>query len=190
MAASEHDPEHGPGPAPWRPAPAGWRLAARAVDVAGAVWLTAFVVVELGQRLLGGDPLGRRAARLAVDDLRSAVLVIVAVVLYEVVPVHLAGATLGKALVGLRVVDAGADPGTPARGDRRAWPDPVAAALRALVLYGPPVVLGDAGLLVVAAWGVSVLVTTSGRGLHDRIAGTRVVQVTGSPDPGGRRFSG
>ncbi len=170
-----------PGAVSWRPAPVGWRLVARAVDAAGVVWLLAFVVVEIGERLLGGDPLGRRVARLVVDDLRSAVLVLVALAAYEIVPVRLWGATLGKALVGLRVVDATVTgPGPEATGGPGTpvpWATSVSAGLRAVLLYGPFLVAGQVGLVVAAAHLASLLVSTTGRGLHDLVAGTRVVQI-------------
>ena len=39
-------------------------------------WLVVFVLVEIDQRLLGGDPLGRRQARLVFDSARPIVLLL------------------------------------------------------------------------------------------------------------------
>jgi len=148
----------------------GWRLGARIVDVVIFSWLTVFVLVEIDQRLLGGDPWGRRAVGIELDSARPFVLVAVLVVLYEVVPVVAFGATAGKAFFGLRVRRRGDDP----------VPVALAAVARALLLYGPPLVFAAPGALVTLVLLVSVVVPRDGRGIHDRLAGTTVVSVAES----------
>jgi uncharacterized RDD family membrane protein YckC len=145
----------------------GWRLGARVVDIVTFTWLTAFVLVEIDQRLLGGDPWGRRAVGIEIDSARPVVLVCILVLVYEVVPVVVFGATAGKAFFGLRVRRRSEDPVS----------DALAALARAVVLYGPPLVFGGPGALVVVVLLVSIVVPRSGRGLHDRLAGTTVVSI-------------
>ena len=87
--------------------------------------------------------------------------------MYEVIPVVVFGATPGKAMFGLRVRRRPDDP----------VPDWLAATTRAVVLYGPPLVFAGPGLVVLLVLLVSLVVPGSGRGLHDRLAGTRVVSV-------------
>lgn len=149
----------------------GWRLAARVVDVVVFSWLTVFVLIEIDQRLLGGDPWARRAVGLEFDSARPVVLLFVLVVVYEVVPTAIAGATVGKALFGLRVR-------RPA-DDR--LPVMVAAAVRAAVLYVPIIYFGTLGALVALLLLASSVVPRSGRGFHDRLAGTTVVSIA-DPD--------
>jgi len=114
--------------------------------------------------LVDGVPFGFLAvgllAWLGADDLRL-VLQLLAVVglasfAYQTLAHGLAGATLGKRLVGLRVV--GSD-------GRR--PGPGRSALRALVAVAGVAALGIGPLLA--------LFTLSGRALHDLVAGTTVV---------------
>ena len=153
------------------PAGLGWRVAARAVDSAAVIWLVVFVVVEIDQRLLGGDPLGRREARLVFDSARPILIVLVLIVLYEVVPSVLYGATPGKALLGLRV-----------RMVTRHVPVGVAALGRAAVLYLPVMFLGLVGSVVTLVLLASVVVAADGRGLHDRLLGTVVVSLARDDD--------
>ena len=148
---------------PWS-APLWWRFTARLIDLVALGWLASFVLVELDQRLLGGDPLGTRPGRLAVDDLRSLLLLVGAVVLYEVVPVVRYGATLGKALLGLRVLDG--------HGHRIGAPGAIS---RAVVIYGAMAVTATALAVVWMALVVSVALHPWRRGLHDLAAGSRVV---------------
>lgn len=136
------------------------------VDAVAFSWIVVFVMVEIDQRLLGGDPLGQRQARLVFDSGRSIAFLLVLVVLYEVVPAVMFGATPGKALLGLRV-----------RLVTKAVPAWVAAAGRAAVLYLPLVFLGPIGSLVVLLLFVSVVLAKNGRGLHDRLLGTLVVSL-------------
>lgn len=127
-------------------------------------WLVVFVVVEIDQRLLGGDPLGRRQARLVFDSARPIVLLLLLVAVYEVGAAVAWGATPGKAVFGLRVRrTSGAGP---------AW---LMAAGRAVVLYVPVIFLGGLGLVVPAILLGSIVLAADGRGLHDRLLGTLVV---------------
>ncbi len=126
-------------------------------------WLTAFVLIEIDQRLLGGDPWGLERGRPVVDSARSLTLLLVLVGVYEVVPVALKGVTLGKAVTGLRVRRQGGGS------------VPVAlAAVRAVLLYAP-LFLGAYALLGFIVLLLSFVIPRSGRGFHDRIAGTIVV---------------
>jgi len=153
------------GPERRPPAKLWHRLGARLVDTVTLAWLLGFVLVELDQRLLGGDPLGRRPLQLDLTQARPLVLLVVVVSLYEIGPVCWKGATLGKALFGLRLV-----------AFERSGPlSPSRALARSLVLYGAPVALGPAGGIVVLAVLVSLAVPASGRGLHDRLCGSVVV---------------
>ncbi|MDW3220843.1 MAG: RDD family protein [Acidimicrobiales bacterium] len=147
------------------PAGLGWRFGARIIDVVALTWLVVFVLVEIDQRLLGGDPLGQRQARLGFDSARSVVLLLVIVAAYEVVPAVLWGATAGKALLGLRI-----------RLTSRA-PGALMALGRAAVLYLPLIFLGVFGLVVVLVLLVSIVIAADGRGLHDRLLGTLVVSL-------------
>jgi uncharacterized RDD family membrane protein YckC len=154
-----------------QPAGLGWRIGARAADVIVFSWLVLFVLVEIDQRLLGGDPLGRREARVVFDSARPIILLLVLVVIYEVVPAVMWGATPGKALLGLRV-----------RMTTRAVPASLLAFGRAVVLYLPIIFLGPPGLLVALALLASVVIAADGRGLHDRLLGTLIVSLPRSPE--------
>ena len=147
------------------PAGLGWRVGARIIDNVAFTWLVVFVMVEIDQRLLGGDPLGQREARLVFDSARSVVLLLVLVVLYEVVPAVLWGATPGKALLGLRV-----------RLTARA-PAALMAVGRAAFLYLPVIFYGAFGLGVLLVLLVTIVLAADGRGLHDRLLGTLVVSL-------------
>ncbi|GEM_PF-1253795 len=153
--------------------PAGlvWRLSARIVDSVIFTWVVFFVMVEIDQRLLGGDPLAQRQARLVFDSTRSIVLVLVLVALYEIVPAVLYGATPGKALLGLRV-----------RMATRSMSALAAAFGRAVVVYLPILFLGAFGLVVAVVLLLSVVLAGDGRGLHDRLLGTLVVSLPHAAD--------
>lgn len=156
------------------PAGLGWRIAARVVDIVIFSWLVVFVLVEIDQRLLGGDPLGRRQARLVFDSPRPVVLLLILVAVYEIGPQLAWGATPGKAVLGLRI-----------RMTNRSSPPWLMALGRAVVLYLPILFLGAAGVVVGAVLLVSVVVAADGRGLHDRLLGTLVVSLP--RDPGTER---
>lgn len=135
-------------------------------------WLVVFVMVEIDQRLLGGDPLGQRQARLTFDSPRPIVLLAVLAAAYEIVPVVAWGATPGKALLGLRL-----------RLTTRAVPGWLIAFARSVVIYVPVLFLGPAGLVVAAILLASVVIAADGRGLHDRLLGTLVVSLPRDHDP-------
>lgn len=145
----------------------GWRLGARFVDIVLFSWLLVFVLVELDQRLFGGDPLGRKPGQLVFDSPRPIVLALALVVLYEVIPVATAGATFGKFAFGLRVREV-----PPPRAPQ--W---LMSLGRAVMLYVPAFVLGPPGLLVLVALAISFALPASGRGFHDRVVGTAVVSI-------------
>ena len=111
------------------------RLGARLIDAITLTWALGFVLVELDQRLLGGDPFGRQPLQVDVTQGRSLLFVVVTIAAYEVIPTVLKGATLGKALVGLRLR-------TVEPSARIPWSR---ATARALVLYGGPVAFGAYG---------------------------------------------
>ena len=85
------------------PASVRHRLFARVMDAITLTWLLGFVLVEIDQRLLGGDPFGRQPLQIDITEGRSLVFVIVTIAAYEVIPTVWRGATLGKALLGLRI---------------------------------------------------------------------------------------
>lgn len=144
--------------------PVGRRVAARLLDTVLLGWVTIFVVVEIGARLLGGDPLGRRAVDVDLSAFRTIVLMAVCVVVVEILPVVLVGRTLGKAMTGitLQTVD----------GERPGW---AATVLRSLLLYGPAIALPVLTVPVLFVLLASIVLSADRRGLHDRLAGTRVV---------------
>ncbi len=144
----------------------GWRTAARLVDTITLAWIVGFVLIEIDQRLLGGDPFGVQPQRIDLSRARSMLLLFALIAAYEVVPTVLYGATLGKALLGLRVCDARG-------GAVRA----TLSLVRVVLLYGPTLFLGVFGLLADLALFVTVAIPASGRGLHDRIAATIVVSL-------------
>jgi len=153
------------------PAGLGWRIGARIADVVVFSWLVVFVLVEIDQRLLGGDPLGRRQARLVFDSPRPIILLLLLVAAYEIGPAVVWGATPGKALLGLRV-----------RMTTRTSPPWLLAFGRAVVLYLPIIFLGAVGFSVALVLLVSVVIAADGRGIHDRLLGTLVVSLPREPD--------
>jgi len=144
-----------------------WRAGARVVDLIAFTWLSAFVLIELDQRLFGGDPLGRRPSRLAFDSPRAVGLGLLLAIAYETIPVVLYGATFGKAMLGLRVRNLSG-------GNPPIW----AAAFRAMLVYSPPILWGAPGLVVITLIAVSSALPASGRGIHDRLATTVVVSLS------------
>jgi uncharacterized RDD family membrane protein YckC len=142
------------------PASPARRAAAWAIDGA----LVAAAAVAVPALLLassGSIPAGEPARLVLGDQLRlilpaEAFVGIVAFV-YATVAHALAGATLGKRIARIRVVDAeGRPPGIACSASRSAW------AVASIGLAG-------AGL-------IPALVSPSGRALHDLLAGTRVVE--------------
>jgi len=135
------------------------------LDVVTLTWVLFFVLVEIDQRLLGGDPFGQRPLQIDLTELRPLILTLLVIALYEVAPVVWKGATLGKALFGLRLVPS----------DQRGLLPVTRAFARTLVLFGAPVALGAYGGVVLLVLLASLVVPASGRGVHDRIAGSVVV---------------
>jgi len=157
-----------------KPAELAWRAGARIVDVIAFTWLSAFVLVELDQRLFGGDPLGRRPGRLVFDSQHSISLAILLAVAYETLPMVLHGSTLGKAMLGVRV-----------RSLTGKNPSGWSAATRTMAVYLPPIMWGWPGLLVAVVLALSAAFPASGRGIHDRLAATVVVTMAERvPDDG------
>ena len=151
------------------PAPLGRRVGARVVDLVVISWLSLFVLIEILGRLLGGDPLGREAAVDRLGDMsgmRTLVGVALVVIAYEVLPVALRGATLGKAMLGVRVV----------RLDDWGRPGVLSAVIRAGVLYGP-LAVPTVGILLFALVIAPGVIWPTRRGLHDLAAGTAVIGV-------------
>ncbi len=98
------------------------------------------------------------------------VLVLVAVLSFEVVPVHVRGQTPGKILTKIRVVSA-ATGKSPSWGQALArWIVPVA------ILLGLSPILSLAVLPVLAVVYGTALLDRGGRSVLDKLSGTRVVQ--------------
>lgn len=134
---------------PEPPAPLAARAGARVVDAVTYAWLVAVLVVETGRWLLGGGPASSPSV---------AVALLAAAAVVEVVPVAVWGRSLGKALLGVRVVRAGGGP-----------PGAGRSLVRCTVLFGPLAV-------PVAGWAVGLAIAAVAvLGLHDRLAGTAVV---------------
>ena len=128
------------------------RLLARVVDLVIVAWLTVVLVVEVEHALF--------------DDRSATQFVVTSLVLavgYEILPVAYRGATLGKAMLGLRVVRAGN--GFNAGLARSLLRYLVLAVALTPMSYFLPV-------LVVLA---PALVGRDRRGLHDYASGTMVV---------------
>jgi uncharacterized RDD family membrane protein YckC len=159
------------------PAPRGRRVSARLVDLVVAAWLAGVLAVEVGSRFLDGDPLAARVTQ-PVSGTAVVVALLLAVVALEVIPTAIWGRTVGKALLGLRVVPA--DAGDLAERDPAGRPPRVglvAALLRPALLLGP-VALPYAGPGLALLVGASALVLPRARGLHDLVAGTTVVDAS------------
>ena len=155
------------GPERRPPAKLAHRLGARFLDVVTLTWVLFFVLVEIDQRLLGGDPWGQRPLQIDLTEARPLLLTIIVIGLYEIVPVATKGATLGKVVFGLRLVSS-------ERRGELPWPRALA---RTLVLYGAPVAFGAYGGAVLLVLLVSLALPATGRGLHDRVVGSIVVMV-------------
>ena len=154
------EPDAGDDPGPLRPASPIRRAAAWAIDggllVGAAVGLPAVLLATNGAIGRAGSLAGAFAEGLSIV-VPSVGFVAVAGFVYATVAHSLAGATLGKQLVGIRVVGSdGRSPGPACSAIRSGW----------LLLS---VALAGAGLL-------PALLTPSRRALHDLLAGTRVVE--------------
>ncbi len=148
-----------------RPAPLTYRLLARSLDAVVVAFALALLYVEVTSRWSDGAPTNLvDAGDSSGLNLRLTFLAVTA--LYELLPTALAGRTFGKLLLGLQVQRAGA---AEAPGFGR-------AAGRWIVLIGAAAlpVVGLPALVVVT--GVA-LFDPRRRGLHDRLAGTVVMDV-------------
>lgn len=143
------------------------RVVARLVDHVGLAFVTAMLFLPLG---LGAAVLGGAAGLLA--GAASAVLSAALTVGYFTLLESRGGQTLGKRLLGLRVVDAtGRAPAPAAALRRNAWTG--LGILGVVPFVGG--LLGGVATLVAA---VTILLGLAGdtrRGWHDTFAGTRVV---------------
>ncbi len=147
------------------PAPRGRRIGARVVDVVVAGWVLAIAAIEIDGRLLGGDVFAQQPlSAVTPDGTRLAVIAALVLAALEIVPTAVWGRTPGKALLGLRCVESGS--GRP--------PGFVRSIFRGLLLHAW-VAIPIAGWLLPAAVAGTTLLAPSGRGLHDRLSDTRVV---------------
>jgi len=166
----EHRPPvgHDPSVAPlWR------RLVARGIDmgaVFGWMWMLGIVHVlfhlPLWSDRISPDPWGR--------GFLAVVTYVVFLGAYEIAFTAHDGATLGKEIMGLRVVRDGTDL-TPTVGQ----------AARRFLLPGTAQLLPGVwlGLGLAAGWGATALVDDRRRTVHDRLAGTQVVMADHRPEP-------
>lgn len=152
--------ERGEGEGELRPASPARRAAAWAIDgglVAGAGAALPLALLASSGALRAAGSLQRAVAGNLPIVLPSLAFVAVAAFVYATVAHALAGATLGKRIARIRVVDAGGrPPGIACSASRSAWA--VAS-----------IALGGAGML-------PAVLGSSRRALHDLLAGTRVVE--------------
>lgn len=142
------------------------------MDIAVAGWLLVIAAIEIDGRLLGGDVFAQRPlAAVTPDGTRLAVITVLVLAVVEVVPTALWGRTPGKAMLGTRCVDI--DTGGP--------PGMVRSLFRGLLLHGW-VGIPMVGWLLPAAIVVTTVLAPSGRGVHDRLAGTLVVDAMPGPE--------
>ena len=154
------------------PAPRGRRVGGRVVDVVVAGWLLAISAIEIDGRILGGDVFARQPlSAVTPDGTRLAVITAIVVAATEIVPTAFWGRTPGKAMLGLQCVDV--DSGRP--------PGLVRSVFRGLLLHAW-VAIPVAGWLLPAAVTVTTVLAPSGRGLHDRLAGTMIVDAAPQDD--------
>lgn len=135
------------------------------MDLVVAGWVLAFVAIELDGRLLGGDALARRPLEAVTPEgTRLAVFATVVIVVLEVLPTAFRGRTPGKALLGLRTVEVrtGGPPGL------------LRSVLRGLLLHAW-VAIPLVGWVLPVTITLTTVLSPSTRGLHDRLAGTVVV---------------
>ncbi len=148
------------------PAEFGRRVGARVIDGVFDAWIIVVVKIELVRNALGFDiPTGFKGGY-DTSKVASKVTIAAVFLLFELLPTALWGRTLGKALLGLRVVDrkTGDRPGWSAAALR--WFTPVFTLIIPLVDIAGPVIV----------WGFA-LTNKRRLGLHDLVAGTAVVRV-------------
>lgn len=147
------------------PAPRMRRLGGRAVDFVVAGWVLAFAAIEIDGRLLGGDVLARRPLEAVTPEgTRLAVITALVLLALEIVPTAFWGRTPGKIMLGLRCVDV--DTGRP--------PGVIRSVFRGLLLHAW-VAIPVLGWVLPVAITFTTVFAPSGRGLHDRLSGTVVV---------------
>lgn len=130
-----------------------------------AGWVLTFVAIEVDGRILGGDVLARQPLEAVTPNgTRLAVITALVLGLLEVVPTAFWGRTPGKLVLGLRCVDV--DTGAP--------PGLVRSVFRALLLHAW-VAIPVAGWVLPVGIVATTALAPSGRGLHDRLAGTLVL---------------
>ncbi len=147
------------------PADLGRRFGARVIDGIFDAWIIVVVKIELVRDLMGFDiPKGAKGAY-DTSKIASKITIAIVFFIFELVPVALWGRTLGKSLLGLRVIDR-------KTGNRPGWS---AAFLRWFIpVFSWFIPLVDvAGPMIV--WGFS-LTNKRRLGLHDLVAGTAVVR--------------
>lgn len=154
-------------------APMWRRLLARAVDVtAVATWMFAlsiahiFLHLQLWSDTVTPEPWG--------NWFLVTMTFFVCYAAYEIVFVWKVGATPGKDLLRIRVIDHHTGT-TPSAGQ----------AARRWFLPGivQPIPGAWAGAVLTAVWGTTAFADPHRRSIHDRMAGTRVVMATPSDDP-------
>lgn len=149
------------------PAPRGRRVGARFVDIVVAGWVLAIAAIEIDGRLLGGDVFAQQPlSAVTPDGTRLAVITAIVLVVLEIGPTAVWGRTPGKAMLGVRCVDV--DTGRP--------PGVVRSVFRGLLLHAW-VAIPAVGWALPIAIIATTLLAPSARGVHDRLAGTLVVDV-------------
>ncbi|HUW02470.1 MAG TPA: RDD family protein [Acidimicrobiales bacterium] len=149
------------------------RFAARACDLSLIAYLFGVLVIEIRGRLLGGDVFATRPLAGAQNPQEILAVLVAVVLLTDTLPMAIWGRSLGKAMLGLRAVRTD----DPARS-----PGVLRAVFRTVLTFGVLVVPPVVGIPMLVALVVSTAVDPTGRGLHDRLAGTLVVSVP-RPDP-------
>lgn len=142
------------------------RFAARAFDLSLIAYVFGVVVIEIRGRLLGGDVFATRPLAGAQDPQQLLLILLAVVLMADTIPTALRGRTLGKLMLGLRVVRI---------DDVERAPGAMRATLRTAMVFGVLVLPPIAGVPLLAAFILSAVLDGNGRGLHDRLAGTLVV---------------
>jgi len=149
------------------------RFAAKAFDLSLIAYLFGVLVIEIRGRLLGGDVFATRPLAGAQNPQEVLAVLVAVVLLADTLPMVIWGRSLGKAMLGLRVVRID-EPGR-ALGVLR-------AVFRTALVFGLLVVPPVVGIPLLMVFIVSTALDPAGRGLHDRFAGTLVVSAP-RPDP-------
>ena len=127
--------------------------------------MLAIAAIEIDGRLLGGDVFAQQPlSAVTPDGTRLAVITALVLGVLEIGPTALWGRTPGKAMLGLRCVDV----------DTGRAPGLIRSLFRGLLLHAW-VAIPVAGWLLPVGIIATTVLAPSGRGLHDRLAGTVVV---------------